>query len=165
VKQSPLSRVREGSPAAHGAIWMEKEQTSPFFPPMRPRLKCACSTRPAAKRRSAWCSPNIPIKLGTATFRMFIPVLSMAIASRDLTSHSRVTALIPTKLLLDPHARARIGDLKWAPECFGYTIGAEGEDLTFDKRDSAPPCLPLRKRLLPSHSLTVIRLQAVQQII
>ncbi len=30
------------------------------------------------------------------------------------------------------------GELKWAPECFGYTIGAEGDDLTFDERDSAP---------------------------
>jgi isoamylase len=49
---------------------------------MRPRLRCVCLTRPAAKRRSAWC------------FR--------------------------------------------APECLGYTIGAEGEDLTFDERDSAP---------------------------
>ncbi len=34
--------------------------------------------------------------------------------------------------------RGHIGELKWTPECFGYTLGAEGDDLTFDKRDSAP---------------------------
>jgi glycogen operon protein len=28
--------------------------------------------------------------------------------------------------------------MRWSPECFGYTIGAEGDDLTFDERDSAP---------------------------
>jgi glycogen operon protein len=44
----------------------------------------------------------------------------------------------PNKLLLDPYARGHIGELKWAPEIFGYTLGAEGDDLTFDSRDSAP---------------------------
>ncbi len=42
------------------------------------------------------------------------------------------------KLVLDPYAKAHIGQLKWGPELFGYTLGAEGDDLTFDKRDSAP---------------------------
>ncbi len=42
------------------------------------------------------------------------------------------------KLLLDPYARAHVGELSWHPEVFGYTIGAEGDDLSFDERDSAP---------------------------
>jgi glycogen operon protein len=44
----------------------------------------------------------------------------------------------PNKLLLDPYARAHVGDLRWSPEVFGYEMGAPGEDLTFDRRDSAP---------------------------
>ena len=44
----------------------------------------------------------------------------------------------PNKLLLDPYARAHAGELTWNDACFGYTIGAEGDDLTFDTRDSAP---------------------------
>jgi pullulanase/glycogen debranching enzyme len=44
----------------------------------------------------------------------------------------------PNKLLLDPYSREFIGHLKWDHACFGYTIGAEGDDLTFDERDSAP---------------------------
>ncbi|MEJ1965366.1 MAG: glycogen debranching protein GlgX [Gammaproteobacteria bacterium] len=44
----------------------------------------------------------------------------------------------PNKLLLDPCARAHTGELKWDPACFGYTIGARDEDLSFDTRDSAP---------------------------
>ena len=39
--------------------------------------------------------------------------------------------------MLDPYAEPTFGELKWAPECFGYIIGAEGEDLTFDERDNA----------------------------
>jgi glycogen operon protein len=42
------------------------------------------------------------------------------------------------KLLLDPYSREFIGQLRWDHACFGYTIGAEGDDLTFDERDSAP---------------------------
>jgi len=44
----------------------------------------------------------------------------------------------PNKLLLDPYARAYTGELKWHPACFGYTIGASDEDLSYDERDSAP---------------------------
>jgi len=40
------------------------------------------------------------------------------------------------KLLLDPYARAHIGELKWDPAVFGYKMGEE--DTTFDERDSAP---------------------------
>ena len=50
----------------------------------------------------------------------------------------------PNKLVLDPYAKAHIGKLKWGPEVFGYTLGAKGDDLTFDERDSAaamPKCL------------------------
>jgi len=42
------------------------------------------------------------------------------------------------KLLLDPYAKAHMGDLRWAPELFGYTIGHPDGDLSFDERDSAP---------------------------
>ncbi|PHK96251.1 glycogen debranching enzyme GlgX [Pseudoroseomonas rhizosphaerae] len=44
----------------------------------------------------------------------------------------------PNKLLLDPYALSHVGDLKWDHALFGYTIGHEAEDLSFDERDSAP---------------------------
>ena len=44
----------------------------------------------------------------------------------------------PHKLLLDPFARAHVGSLHWDDACFGYTIGGDGDDLSFDTRDSAP---------------------------
>ena len=42
------------------------------------------------------------------------------------------------KLLLDPYAKAHVGQLDWNPACYGYTVGAKTEDLSFDERDSAP---------------------------
>ena len=44
----------------------------------------------------------------------------------------------PNKLLIDPYAREFVGQLCWDDALFGYTIGVEGDDLTFDERDSAP---------------------------
>ncbi len=44
----------------------------------------------------------------------------------------------PNKLLLDPYALGHTGEIEWNEACYGYTIGAEEEDLSFDERDSAP---------------------------
>jgi isoamylase len=44
----------------------------------------------------------------------------------------------PTKLLLDPYARAITGDVTWDDALFGYRIGDPDEDLSLDERDNAP---------------------------
>ena len=44
----------------------------------------------------------------------------------------------PNKLLLDPYAKAHVGELQWNPAVFGYTLGSDELDLSFDERDSAP---------------------------
>lgn len=41
------------------------------------------------------------------------------------------------KLLLDPYAKSVVGDLHWSDKHFGYRIGHEQEDLSFDERDNA----------------------------
>src|ERR1700761_905030 len=43
----------------------------------------------------------------------------------------------PHKLLLDPYARALVGQVRWSDAQFGYTIGHRKEDLSFDRRDDA----------------------------
>ncbi len=44
----------------------------------------------------------------------------------------------PHKLLLDPYARCITGAMRWHDALFGYRIGHADEDLSFDRRDSAP---------------------------
>ena len=44
----------------------------------------------------------------------------------------------PHKLLLDPYARAITGTVRWHDALYGYIRGDEREDLSFDRRDSAP---------------------------
>ena len=42
------------------------------------------------------------------------------------------------KLLIDPYAKAIAGHIDWNDAVFGYTLGSQDEDLSFDDRDSAP---------------------------
>jgi glycogen operon protein len=44
----------------------------------------------------------------------------------------------PNKLLLDPYARKLVGQIKWNDALHGYKVRDKREDLSFDKRDSAP---------------------------
>ena len=43
----------------------------------------------------------------------------------------------PNKLVMDPYARSVARTINWADELFGYRVGAEDADLSFDTRDSA----------------------------
>ena len=44
----------------------------------------------------------------------------------------------PSKLLLDPYAKALSGELRWDDAVYGYRIGDPDEDMSRDDRDSAP---------------------------
>jgi isoamylase len=50
----------------------------------------------------------------------------------------------PNKLLLDPYAKATVGPLDWGYPHFGYRLGAEEEDLSYDERDNAAGALRCR---------------------
>ena len=43
----------------------------------------------------------------------------------------------PHKLLLDPYAKSIVGGVDWGEVQYGYQVGAEEADLSFDTRDSA----------------------------
>lgn len=44
----------------------------------------------------------------------------------------------PSKLLIDPYAKAIAGTIEWHDALFGYTIGDPQEDLSYSELDSAP---------------------------
>jgi glycogen operon protein len=48
------------------------------------------------------------------------------------------------KLLLDPYAKALAGSIRWSDAHYGYRIGSQRTDLSFDRRDNAsgmPKCV------------------------
>ena len=46
----------------------------------------------------------------------------------------------PNKVVLDPYAKAIAREVKWDDSLFGYKVGDEAKDLSFDERDSAAFC-------------------------
>jgi len=57
----------------------------------------------------------------------------------------------PNKLLLDPYARALSGELRWHDSLYGYRIGHQRQDLSFDRRDSAR-AMPKCRIIDPAHT-------------
>jgi isoamylase len=139
-----LSRVKEGSAAAHGAIWDGKGTNFTLFSENATKVEICLFDSHGVKELERIALPEYTDQF----WHGYIPdVHPSAVYGLRVHGPYEPTAghrFNPNKLLLDPYARAHIGTLEWAPECFGYTIGAEGDDLTFDERDSArfmPKCV------------------------
>ena len=63
----------------------------------------------------------------------------------------------PNKLLIDPYARELVGDIDWNDTHFGYELGHDDLDLSFDTRDSAPftpKCKVIDPMLLTGRMIT-----------
>jgi isoamylase len=132
------SRVREGSAEAHGAIWNGDGTNFTLFSANATRVEVCLFTPDGQRELERLTLPEYT----DGFWHGFVPgvrpgdVYGMRVhGPYNPEAGHRFN---PNKLVLDPYARAHIGALKWAPECFGYTIGAEGDDLSFDERDSAP---------------------------
>jgi isoamylase len=138
VPASISSKIREGSPAAHGAIWDGKGTNFTLFSAHATKVEICLFDRTGDKELERVALPEYTDQIwhgylpevGPETvygFRVHGPY-------EPLAGHR----FNPNKLLLDPYARAHTGELKWDPACFGYTIGSPEADLSFDERDSAP---------------------------
>jgi glycogen operon protein len=131
-------RVREGSAEAHGAIWNGDGTNFTLFSANATRVEVCLFTPDGQRELERLTLPEYT----DGFWHGFVPgvrpgdVYGMRVhGPYNPEAGHRFN---PNKLVLDPYARAHIGALKWASECFGYTIGAEGDDLSFDERDSAP---------------------------
>ncbi len=132
------ARVREGSPAAHGAIWDGKGTNFTLFSANATKVEVCLFDSGGERELDRIALPEYTDQV----WHGYIPdvqpgsVYGYRVSGpyAPLEGHR----FNPNKLLLDPYARAHTGQLKWGPELFGYTLGADADDLTFDERDSAP---------------------------
>jgi glycogen operon protein len=138
VLQLVKSRVREGSSNAHGAIWDGKGTNFTMFSASATRVEVCLFDSQGGTELERIALPEYTDQI----WHGYIPDVGPS-SVYGFRVHGPYDPMAghrfnPNKLVLDPYARAHVGELKWAPECFGYTIGAEGDDLSFDERDSAP---------------------------
>jgi isoamylase len=144
LKDTKPSRVKEGSAQAHGAIWDGKGTNFTLFSAHATKVE-VCLFDAAGKTELERLSlPEYTDQI----WHGYIPDVHPG-SVYGLRVHGPYAPLEghrfnPNKLLLDPYARAHTGELKWAPEVFGYIVGDPQGDLSFDERDSAafmPKCV------------------------
>ena len=144
MKDTPANRVREGNSRAHGAIWDGKGTNFTLFSANATKVEICLFDSAGEKELERLALPEYTDRI----WHGYIPDVHPG-AVYGLRVHGPYEPLEghrfnPNKLLLDPYARGHIGELKWCPEVFGYTIGHKDEDLSFDERDSAafmPKCV------------------------
>ena len=132
------SRVREGSSHAQGAIWDGKGTNFTLFSRHATRVEVCLFDRQGVRELERITLPEYTDEIWHGYIPDVNPSDVYGFRVHGPYEPQAGHRFNPNKLLLDPYARGHIGELIWRPEVFGYTIGAEGDDLAFDERDSAP---------------------------
>ncbi len=132
------SRVKEGSPAAHGAIWDGHGTNFTLFSAHATKVEVCLFDSQGGSELERIPLPEYTDQIWHGYIPDVHPGSVYGLRVHGPYAPSEGHRFNPNKLLLDPYARAHTGELKWAPECFGYTLGAKDADLSFDTRDSAP---------------------------
>ncbi len=132
------SRVREGSAEAHGAIWDGKGTNFTLFSANATKVEICLFDSVGGTETERIALPEYTDLIWHGYIPDVHPGTVYGVRVHGPYEPTAGHRFNPNKLLLDPYARAHLGHLKWAPECFGYTVGAEDADLSFDERDSAP---------------------------
>ena len=133
-----LSRVKEGSPFPRGATWDGKGVNFALFSAHASRVEvCLFDSQGKAEtdrielpeyRDEVWHGYVPELRPGQIYgYRVHGPY-----------APDEGHRFNPNKLVLDPYARAHIGELTWNPAVYAYKVGDPKADLSFDKRDSAP---------------------------
>ena len=130
--------MREGNSRAHGAIWDGKGTNFTLFSANATKVEVCLFDSAGATERERIVLPEYTDQVWHGYLPDVAPGSVYGFRVHGPYAPLEGHRFNPNKLLLDPYARAHIGQMRWAPECFGYTVGAEGDDLTFDERDSAP---------------------------
>jgi glycogen operon protein len=138
MSKRPVSRVKEGSAAAHGAIWDGKGTNFTLFSANATKVEVCLFDSTGTRELERLALPEYTDEFWHGYIPDVHPASVYGFRVHGPYEPNAGHRFNPNKLVLDPYARAHIGELEWAPECFGYTIGAEGDDLSFDERDSAP---------------------------
>jgi isoamylase len=138
VKNTPANRVREGYPRPHGAIWDGKGTNFALFSAYATKVEVCLFDSSGAKELERLALPEYTDEVWHGYIPEVHPgaVYGMRVYGPYEPAHGH--RFNPNKLLLDPYARAHIGELKWDPAVFGYQLGLDKADLSFDERDSAP---------------------------
>ncbi|MCE2578158.1 glycogen debranching protein GlgX [Gluconacetobacter entanii] len=131
-------RLREGSPYPRGATWDGKGVNFSLFSAHASRVEVCLFDEHGEKEVERITLPEYTDQIFHGWIADVRPGQFYGYRVYGPYEPESGHRFNPNKLLLDPYARAHMGDLKWDDALFGYTIGHRDADLSFDTRDSAP---------------------------
>ena len=131
------NRVREGSPTPRGATWDGKGVNFSLFSANATKVEICLFDATGATESARIELPEYTDEVWHGYVPDIGPSTVYGYRVHGPYEPNAGHRFNPNKLVLDPYARAHVGELKWNPACFGYSVDT-GDDLTFDDRDSAP---------------------------
>ena len=130
--------LREGHPFPRGAVWDGKGVNFALFSANATRVELCLFDEDGKVERERVDLPEFTDEIWHGYIPKLEPGTVYGYRVHGPYEPEKGHRFNHNKLLLDPYARAHIGTLTWDDACYGYTIGSEKADLSFDERDSAP---------------------------
>jgi isoamylase len=133
-----LSRVREGLPYPKGATWDGKGVNFALFSAHATKVELCLFSSDGKTEKERIELPEYRDEIWHGYVPDLMPGTIYGYRVHGPYEPDAGHRFNPNKLVLDPYARAHVGELKWDPAVFGYKVGDPQADLSFDERDSAP---------------------------
>lgn len=133
-----IGKIKEGRPHPIGASWDGKGTNFALFSAHATKVELCLFDEDGSKEQQRIVLPEYTNEIWHGYVEGVTPGTRYGYRVYGPYEPEEGHRFNPNKLLLDPYARAHAGELQWNPACFGYTLGSEEEDLSFDDRDSAP---------------------------
>ncbi|MHB0958667.1 MAG: glycogen debranching protein GlgX [Pirellulaceae bacterium] len=132
-------RVRPGKPYPLGATWDGRGVNFSVYAEHATKVELCLFDSPDASQESE----RIPISEQTdMAWHVYLPDLApgqlYGYRFHGPYEPGQGHRFNPHKVLLDPYAKLIGRSTRWDDALFGYTIGSDQEDLSYDERDSAP---------------------------
>jgi len=131
-------QIREGSPYPRGAFWDGKGVNFSLFSAWATKVELCLFDAAGQTEEARIELPEYTDEIWHGYLPGLAPGNVYGFRVHGPYAPQEGHRFNPNKLLMDPYARELIGELRWDPACFGYVIGDQAADLSFDERDSAP---------------------------
>ena len=133
-----LSRLKEGSPFPRGATWDGKGVNFALYSAHATKVEVCLFDSSGKKETDRIELPEYRDEVWHGYVAELRPGQVYGYRVHGPYAPDEGHRFNPNKLVLDPYARAHIGELRWDPAVFAYKVGDPATDLSFDERDSAP---------------------------
>jgi isoamylase len=137
VKETRKSLVQEGLPHPCGATWDGKGTNFALFSANATKVELCLFDERGERELERIALPEYTNQIWHGYLPEVGPATVYGYRVHGPYEPEAGHRFNPHKLLLDPYACGHTGQLTWNPALFGYQMETM-DDLTFDKRDSAP---------------------------